>query len=105
MAEQKSHTARVHAWFKDEEGREVHVTRRDDGKFYLNTNGAPDPIAYMSMADAVAALEKAHDEGREIGWMSGLPEGQAFDAEVGAILTSEKAPVDVGDAGTEDPQA
>lgn len=113
MAEEVSHTARVHGWFSDEEGREVHVTRRDDGKWYLNTNGAEDPISYVSMAEAIEALEEAYTAGRSAGFIAGGEGGEPFDEQVAPIFqttddeadqTPAESARDAGPAGTEDPQ-
>lgn len=81
-----AHTARIHAWFVNEDGRETIVTRRDDGRFYLNTYGAEDPIRYVSTQEAAEAIAEAKEAGREHGWRKGVEGGQTFDSLVAPTL-------------------
>lgn len=85
-----AHTARVHAWYVSSDGVETHVTRRDDGKWYLNTTTPGEKAQYLSLEEAVDVFLLAHSEGRPHGWTPGLRDGQDFDAAVGPHLRPDR---------------
>lgn len=86
MAEERTHTARVHAWYVDSEGDETHVTRRDDGKWYLNPLPRDKEAVYVSMEEAVDAFVLAAQERRPHRTVSGLPDGKRWDEALAAAL-------------------
>lgn len=81
-----SHTARVHAWYVSSEGKETHVTRRDDGKWYINTTDAQDPAEYLAMDAIVDIFTLAHEEQRPHGTIPGLPDGERWDEAVAPLF-------------------